>query len=279
MSAMDDLSRPDTNNSVRSGPLARYFARFDEGEVIRWAFRGLLIGAIGVLALDLNDLVAANPFAWREAPAELGAPILPPAVRGDPGQSHGSRDPRGNVTADEDDLRAPLAFTLQPGGMLSVSGYVDVGAAARFAAELDARGEYVTTVSLNSPGGALDDAIEIARLIRERALATEVADGAFCASSCPLILAGGTARGVGEKAAIGVHQFYAVSGEPSGPAQAMSDAQATTARITRHLITMGVDPSLWLHAMDTPPRSLYYLSADEMRGFRLTTTASAVASQ
>lgn len=263
----------------RPGPLARYFARFDEGEVIRWAFRGLLIGAIGVLAFDFNDLVKANPFVSRDAPGEVGAPILPPAVRDDPGQSHGSRDPRGNVTADEDGLRAPLAFTLQAGGVLAVNGYVDVGAAARFAAELSARGEYVTTVSLNSPGGALDDAIEISRLIRERELATDVADGAFCASSCPLMLAGGAVRSVGPKAAVGVHQFYAVSGEASEPAQAMSDAQATTARISRHLITMGVDPSLWLHAMDTPPRSLYYLSAEEMRGFRLTTTASAVASQ
>ena len=44
----------------------------------------------------------------------------------------------------------------------------------------------------------------------------------------------------------------------------MADAQATTARISRHLATMGVDPALWLHALDTPPRALYYFSPDEM---------------
>ena len=53
------------------------------------------------------------------------------------------------------------------------------------------------------------------------------------------------------------------------PAQAMADAQLTTARITRHLVDMGVDPTLWLHALDTPPTALYYLSPAEMASYRL----------
>ncbi|EHK58491.1 hypothetical protein MAXJ12_04509, partial [Mesorhizobium alhagi CCNWXJ12-2] len=44
------------SETPRRNPVMRYFARFDDGEVVRWAFRGLLIGAIGVLALDLRDL-------------------------------------------------------------------------------------------------------------------------------------------------------------------------------------------------------------------------------
>jgi hypothetical protein len=116
-------------------------------------------------------------------------------------------------------------------------------------------------------------------MIRERGLSTEVRDGALCASSCPLVLAGGESRVIGEKAAVGVHQFYSVSSEPSEPAQAMSDAQATTARISRHLAAMGVDPALWLHALDTPPRSLYYLSPEQLRSYRLVTGGGQVASR
>ena len=51
----------------------------------------------------------------------------------------------------------------------------------------------------------------------------------------------------------------------------MSDAQATTARISRHLAEMGVDPALWLHALDTPPQALYYFSPEELAKYRLVT--------
>src|SRR5690606_9345640 len=137
--------------------------------------------------------------------------------------------------------------------------------------------EYVKTVTLDSPGGALDDAMAMARILREKDIATEVADGAVCASSCPLFFAGGLTRTVGAKAAVGVHQFYAALQTTTPPAQAMSDAQATTARISRHLIDMGVDPALWLHALDTPPQALYYLSPEEMMRYRLVTAPVATA--
>jgi hypothetical protein len=57
----------------------------------------------------------------------------------------------------------------------------------------------------------------------------------------------------------------------------MSDAQATTARISRHLIDMGIDPTVWLHALDTPPQALYYLSPEEMAKYRLVTAPVATA--
>jgi hypothetical protein len=51
----------------------------------------------------------------------------------------------------------------------------------------------------------------------------------------------------------------------------MSEAQKTTAVITRHLTTLGVDPALWLHALETPPDRLYYLSPDELTTYKLVT--------
>jgi hypothetical protein len=164
--------------------------------------------------------------------------------------------------------------------VLTAQGSIDPGSAGRLAAELEARGEYVKVVSLNSPGGALDEAIEMAKLVRGRDIDTKVADGALCASSCPLFLAGGQTRTVGSKAAVGVHQFYAAAADtPTAPAQAMADAQMTTARISRHLIEMGVDPALWLHALDTPPQALYYFSPEELAKYRLVTAPVATAHQ
>lgn len=254
------------------GLLMRYFSRFDDGKLMRWAFVGVLIGSAAVLGMDLREMVDRNGGLW---PAESADPmkrsvtVLPPAV-----ETHGAReqsaDPRRFVRTDRDALRDPISFTLKAGGVLAANGAIDQGAAARFENELEARGEYVTHVALNSPGGSLEDAMAISRLVRERNLATSVADGAICASSCPLILAGGVERQAGDRAAIGVHQFYAAE-EMNNPAQAMADAQIITARISRHLDEMGVDPALWLHALDTPPRALYYLTPEQMKDYRLVT--------
>lgn len=263
----------------RQNVLMRYIERFDDGEIARWAFRGLLAGAIIVIGLDLkalyDDRLMLDPTATGTT--VIVEPVLPPAVRTGT-QGEPSLDPRENVTADET-MRRPLRFELHPGGVMSAEGSIDVGAAQRFAAEMDARGEYVKTLTLNSPGGSLDDAMAMARLVREQGIATEVADGSLCASSCPLVLAGGVVRSVGEKAAVGLHQFYAATKGTSDPVQAMSDAQATAARIARYLTEMDVDPALWLHALDTPPQALYYLSADEMARYRLTTAGATLASR
>jgi hypothetical protein len=261
---------------ARDNVFIRYVSRFDDGEVVRWAFRGLLIGAIGVLALDLSELSRENGW-WpvtAAVPARQPVPILP-AVR--TGRPLPSRDPGRFVTTDEAKLGQPMRFELGAGGVLSAEGSIEPGTAIRFAVEIEARGEYVKTVSLNSPGGALDDAMAMAKLVRERGLGTEVADGALCASSCPLLLAGGMVRSAGRRAAVGVHQFYSAAPVISGPAQAMSDAQATTARISRHLAEMGVDPALWLHALDTPPQALYYFTPAELATYRLVTEPAATA--
>ena len=51
----------------------------------------------------------------------------------------------------------------------------------------------------------------------------------------------------------------------------MSDAQSTTADIISHLTKTGVDPALWLHALETPPDRLYYFKPEEMTRLNLVT--------
>jgi hypothetical protein len=243
-------------------------AAVDDGAIIRFAFFAMLVGTAAVLFIDYRELTesAASGFVAPEQP------ILPAF---DPDGTAPTPGPA--VTTDPEALRAPLAIALGSDGVLSLTGTIDVGAAARFAAELEARGEYVTTVALNSPGGSVVDALEIATRLRERGYATSVAAGALCASSCPLVLAAGSERHADAAAAIGVHQVYAQTdaGNPTAglraAGDAMSDAQQTTALITRHLDAMGVDPALWLHALETPPTRLYYLTSKELQRYRLAT--------
>lgn len=249
-------------------PLIARLARIEDGAILRFAFFALLAGTAGVLYVDYRELDANAPADLTFTPQ----PILPPATTED-----GGGRPRPELTTPPDVLDEPLAITLGSGGVLSLTGTIDPGSAARFAEEIASRGEYVSTVLLDSPGGSVKDALEMGRLIREKSLSTEVRDGGLCASSCPLVFASGSERMAGREAAIGVHQIYAaaLSASPvdalSVAGVAMADAQSATAEITRHLSENGVDPALWLHALETPPSQLYYFSAEELEQYRLVT--------
>ncbi|MCO5064373.1 MAG: hypothetical protein M9924_08135 [Rhizobiaceae bacterium] len=215
----------------------------------------LLIAVAGGIAVGIAAAIALDEVEHREPPA---TPMQTEAVRASPAE-----------------LARPMQFSPLGNGVLQAIGSIEPGTASRLAHELEARSPDIRTVSLNSPGGSLDEAMAMGKLLRESGLATEVPDGAVCASACPLLFAGGVARSAGQRAAIGVHQFYArpVAGL-RGSLDAMSDAQLTTARISRHLTDMGVDPTAWLHALDTPPSSLYYYSSWELADYRLTTTGA-----
>lgn len=244
-------------------------ARIEDGAILRVAFYVLLAGTAGVLYIDYREREAAAP------PPDISAvpqPILPPATTPDV-----AGHPRPPILSSPDILDKPLVIELGAGGTLSLTGTIDPGSAIRFADEIAARGEYVSTVLLDSPGGSVDDALAIGRLILEKGISTSVPDGRLCASSCPLIFASGSERIAGKGAAIGVHQIYAaaLTSTPvdalSVAGVAMADAQAVTAEITRHLTEAGVEPALWLHALETPPDRLYYFSSEEMERLKLVT--------
>jgi Clp protease len=81
--------------------------------------------------------------------------------------------------------------------------------AGQLAADPNLNSEWnVDTVWLNSNGGDIAVAMEIARLIRTNRLSTRVEDNAVCASACVLILAGGVKRTARDRAKIGLHRPY-----------------------------------------------------------------------
>ena len=246
--------------------------RLDDGVLMRGAFYILLSAAAVFLLIDVRDITAMNAALPGYDPAHEDQPVLPPALtEGVPAA------PPVQPASPKEVLRQPVKFELVSGGVLLAEGTIEPGAAERFAKEIEARGEYVKTVALNSPGGSVDDAIAMSKLIREKKLDTKVASKALCASSCPIVFAGGVGRTAEKDAVVGVHQVFNGSRERPTAEQAMAAAQATTARVARHLDQMGIGAGLWINALETPPDRLYYLTPKEMADFKLTTEPVATA--
>ncbi|WP_127073010.1 hypothetical protein [Pelagibacterium lentulum] len=244
-------------------------AQVDDGAILRLAFFAMLAGTISILALDYLELNRADAFV---DPSNIANPVLPAVERPDIDPDNPAYRPTERVTTPETVLSSPLELALGPGGTLYLTGMIVPGSAEKLATELEMRGDYIETIALNSPGGSVEDALSMGRMIRQAGFATKVETGSLCASSCPLLLASGTIRTTDPGASVGVHQIYAAPADTASlaPAQAMSDAQSTTARIVRHLTDMDIDTRLWVHALETPPNRLYYLTTEEMADYRLT---------
>ena len=244
--------------------LAHRLTSIDDGTLMRFVFFIMLAGVTAVLALDYRDLRIA---AAANAPG-LARPMLP----GSPSLLPGSGSPAApEVTGDPDILRQAMTIELGAKGELRLTGAIFPGTGERFSAEIERIGEYVKTVVLNSPGGSVYDAIDMSLLIREKGYGTRVEKGSLCASSCPILLAGGKERIADREAAIGIHQVSPVQVDPARPIDGARESQSVTAAISRHLSEMGVDPALWLHALETPADQLYYLSPEELERYRLAT--------
>jgi len=247
--------------------LFRFGRRFDDGAILRAAFYGLLVATIAVIFVDFREMQEQGPAAFTPE----SSPIPPSVERPELDPQSPAYNPGTRLSTPSEKLRDPLSIELGEAGVLRLTGTIQPGSAERLETELEARGEYVRTVALDSPGGVVHEALAMGRLVRDGGYGTSVANGAMCASSCPLVLAGGATRTVKEGAAVGVHQIYTGAVGPGQSAQALSDAQVTTATIARYLDEMGVEQGLWLHALETPPDRLYYFTAEEMARFNLST--------
>ena len=233
--------------------------------VLQWLFGAMLTATVAVLVLDYREMqvrAAERHVSLPDRPTNPAEP-LPPARRQD--------GPDAPVRRSDSKLQQKMSFDLAADGRLLAVGTIEPGTAQAFAAEIEKRGSYVKTVVLHSPGGSVSDALEMGRLIREKKLATEVEAGQYCASSCPLVFAGGAERRAGEKAAIGVHQVFSVSRTQMTGESGMDNAQRVSAQCQKYLREMGIDLEVWVHAMETPKERLYYFKSDELLSLKLAT--------
>jgi hypothetical protein len=246
--------------------LLRWLGGHPDDDILRWLYRVLLAATVTVLVLDYADLETAAPGRAAGLPSieqPAGEPL--PSSRRD----SGSHRPVPRLT--DATLNAAMTFELVGNGRLIAAGTIMPGTAKAFAAEIAKRGSYVKTVVLRSPGGSVTDALAMGRLIREKKFATEVEKGKACASSCPLVFAGGVDRRAGQNAGIGVHQVSALAAGPLSGADGMQNAQQISAACQKYLRDMGIDLEVWVHAMETPSEALYYFAPDELITLRLAT--------
>jgi hypothetical protein len=245
-------------------------------QILRWIFRSIVAVTIAALAADL-----ATSSGWISMPDPGSSPmervspgldlpvpaILAPWLPGGDKRLTPLPQPDGAMAR-------PMTFELVGGGRLMATGTIMPGISEAFAAEVGKRADYIKTVVLNSPGGSVTDALAMGRLIRERKFATEVEAGKYCASSCPLVFAGGVERRAGDKAAIGVHQVAAISSASAVPRDEMDVAQRISARCQRYLGDMGISLQVWVHAMETPHDKLFIFKPDELKSLNIVTAGT-----
>ena len=107
--------------------------------------------------------------------------------------------------ADELERAADYALDLGDGGReLRLSGLLVPGVTRRAGAVLDAE-PAVERVVLESPGGNVYEGRGLARLFRERGLATRIETR--CASACAIAFIGGARRTLGPEAKLGLHRY------------------------------------------------------------------------
>ena len=244
-------------------------------------------GLMAVLAVQtvVASLMLINDFGSRLAPTFSERDAVPsgPISPGDqirryqPSQFR--PDYASPATLPEislpDELPSRLEFTEHEiadiGPVLLLNGAIEPGDAERLSAYLESSGGGKLPVALNSPGGVVDEALAIGRMIRERDLVTMVLPGMMCTSSCPYILAGGTERRVSRRGAVGLHQHYYMGPGYIPVFLAVEDIQRNQSRTMQYLIDMGIDPGVMVHALVTPPDDIYVLVEEELLASALAT--------
>lgn len=155
--------------------------------------------------------------------------------------------------------------TFGRGFVAEISGEISPQDAEAMARSTDlAAAAKVRFVFLDSPGGDLDSAMRIGRMLRAIEVTVIVPPGAECMSACVFILAAGTDRIV--KGTVGIHRPYFLK-SPEGDVGAAVLELERAAR--EYLIEMNVPARLADDMFSIDPRDMVLLDAEELRGYRL----------
>lgn len=242
-----------------------------DDRILNWLFAVIVISTVAVVGYDYFQMMSGvgeeqAALSQPSPGADPSPSLLPQLPIFSPGSDRRIAYPKPNGK-----LAEKMSFDLLGDGKLYAVGTIHPGSADTFKAEVEKRGAYIKTVVLNSSGGSVTDAIAMGRLIRDRKFATAVENGAICASSCPLVFAGGTERRAGEQSTIGVHQAFSPGDAGTDGAASMAHAQRVSAEVQKYLAEMGIDLRLWIHAMETPKEQLYFLKPEELLSLKLAT--------
>jgi hypothetical protein len=210
-------------------------------------------------------------------------------------------------------LTTPIEFYLAHGDAdacgpgcsewIAAEGKIDVGAADRFRQLLRKLADRRPPIYFHSPGGKVNDALELGRLIRDKkfevsvghtvpqacasdkqsanscearkrggqAVEAEISPTTYeCNSSCVYALAGGAVRHVPPWVKLGIHDIGVDpnSSVPRG-VSLTTVMRLSHARVRSYLREMGIDDALFSAAVATPFESVRLLQRDEIVRFGL----------
>ncbi|MGE0611324.1 MAG: ATP-dependent Clp protease proteolytic subunit [Hyphomicrobiales bacterium] len=270
-------------NEDKPGKLEGMVEAVPEGAVLRGLFAGLLTMTVILVGLDFSELMQRDDglsvLEQRTEPMEMERPkkddnlrpYLPLTMPVAPGGGGRPAMPGYKSPPPPRLLREEMTFRLDADGKASAVGMIKPGTAKAFERFLEQNRDKVKEIVLHSPGGSVPDAMDMARIIRKAKMTTAVPGNGYCASSCPLVFAGGEKRIAGDKAWIGVHRVFTLESTVGTLQEGMAAAQDISAKCQQFLIDMDVDPKVWIHAMTTPKERLYVFTPEELTRLKLAT--------
>jgi hypothetical protein len=124
------------------------------------------------------------------------------------------------------------------------------------------------TISLESNGGSVSEAMKIGRIIRENEFRTSIYYNENCASSCVLIFASGIYRMSGGN--IQIHRPYFTHLNPSLSRQQVQEMRIKVMEeMKRFAMEMDFSEALIDHMISIPPEQMHTLTLDEAKKYRL----------
>ena len=234
----------------------------------------VLIGVLGFQLL-LGGLLFVGDLQNGFSLPRMGpkAPSLSEPVR--PGDQTRRFSPNRAVPGSREPLPERLTLTVvSAGAAVLLEGEIAGGDATRILKQINELREAPTRAILNSPGGSVQDALELGRALRLAGMETEMREGDICYSACPYLLAAGVTRTVPEEAIVGVHQHYFGESTLLPAFAAVEDIQRGQGQVMRYLDQMGIDPLVMQHALVTPPDEIYVLLPEELQRYKFIEAAT-----
>lgn len=150
---------------------------------------------------------------------------------------------------------------------VAISGSITGGDGERFERAVKQARCGLSSVSLNSDGGDMREAMRIGRTLRETRALAAVAVGSRCVSSCVLVFAGGASRGTG--GLIGVHRPYFADARALSPAEIAADWRRMASDLRRYLEEMNATPALADLMISTTPEAVKWLTEADLEKYGL----------
>lgn len=257
------MSKAETQKSDRKEKTGNGVARI---------LTGILIFQLGIGAmLVLGDVQIGRislPGTGPDTP-RLTEPVRP----GDQRRTYRPERDRPPTLPARDPGQLPerLMLTQMDGPTYRLEGAIAQGDGARVKKLLSEASPAPETLVLQSPGGSVQDALELGRHLRNRGITTQMLAGEFCLSACPYVLAGGSTRDIDDDAQVGVHQHYFGKSTILPASFAVEDIQAGQGEVMVFLDDMGIDPMVMTHALATPPDEIYVLLPEQLRTYGFVT--------